>query len=119
MNSNETIQEVVDLDHKQTDQHPEESISQHNHSLFNSYEKKFAHLDKNVFFSSKADTINSILVRTGVFQGSIDDIEAHSSQLNLAHKDMIVVPSFIKPNFVVDDAFDAAKLVFGIENVIF
>ena len=118
MNSNETIQEVVDLDHKQTDQHQEESSSQCD-SLFNNYEKKFAHLDKNVFFSSKAETINSILVRTGVFQGGINDIDAHSSKLSLAHKDMIVMPSFIKPNFVVDDAFDAAKLVFGIENVNF
>ena len=86
-------------------------------TLFKSYEKKYAHLDKSVFFSSKAEAIYSILVRTGVFQGDIKEIENHNSQLVLAHKDMIVEPSLIKPSYVLDDVFEAVKLIFSQENV--
>jgi len=84
--------------------------------LVTSYEQKFSHLDKNVFFSSKAESISSILVRTGVFQGDINDIHAKNSQLVLAHKDMMVDTSLIKPNYVLDDVYEAIKLIMEIEN---
>ena len=79
------------------------------------HEQKFSHLDKNFFFTSKAEACFSLLVRTGVFQGDINDIQAHNSQLVLAHKDMAVDASLIKPTFVLDDAYEAVKLIMEME----
>ena len=79
------------------------------------HEQKFSHLDKNVFFTSKAEACFSLLVRTGVFQGDINDTQVHNSQLVLAHKDMVVDAGLIKPNFVLDDAYEAVKLIMEME----
>ena len=87
--------------------------------LTSAYEQKFSRLDTSAFSfkSSKIESITSILVRTGVFQGNINDIDSQCSQLLLAHKDMIVDPTLIKPHFVSNDVYDAVKLIFELENV--
>ncbi|CAF0844390.1 unnamed protein product [Brachionus calyciflorus] len=64
-------------------------------------------------FLSQAESITSILVRTGVFQGDIND---HNVNMALAHKDMILDASLIKPHIISDDCLQAVKTVFEIEN---
>lgn len=66
-------------------------------------------------YVSETESIASILVKTGVFQGDLNDINNHSVDMALAHKDMIVDPTLIKPNFIVDNVFDAVKLIYQIE----
>ena len=64
---------------------------------------------------STAESINSILVRTGVYQGDKIDIGSLVSR-NLAHKDTLIDPSLVKPNFITNNVYDAVKLVFKKEN---
>lgn len=64
-------------------------------------------------FLSKAESIVSILVKTGVFQGNIDE---HCSDMALAHKDMIVDPALIRPHVVSENCLEAVNTVFEIEN---
>jgi hypothetical protein len=66
----------------------------------------------NASYVSDTESIASILVRTGVFRG---DTYNPNIDMNLAHKDMIVDLSLMKPNFIVDNVFDAVKLVYQIE----
>jgi hypothetical protein len=107
-NSLNSIQEV--------EEKSENSNKKNSSTWISSYEQKFSHLDKSVFFSSKADSINSILVRTGVFQGDLNDTQAHNSQLVLAHKDMTIDVNLIRPKFVLEDVHEAVKLIFSLEN---
>lgn len=62
---------------------------------------------------SKAESIMSILVKTGVFQGNI---EKHCLNMALAHKDMIVDSTLVKPHIVSDSCLEAVNTVFEIEN---
>lgn len=84
-------------------------------------------------YTSETESIRSILVRTGVSRSDEPAKNADSAannsnaaaaqeksrdqeSLSLAHKDMIVDPSLMKPNYVSDNVFEAVKLVYKIEN---
>lgn len=77
-----------------------------------------------------AESIRSILVRTGVFRGAqktSNDTSSPQQQqqqhdnsngldyLSLAHKDLVVDPSLMRPNYVSDNVFEAVKLVYELE----
>lgn len=64
-------------------------------------------------FLSQAESIRSILVKTGVFQG---DIDKHCVSMALAHKDMVIDPNLIKPHIISDNCLHAVNTVFDIEN---
>lgn len=78
-------------------------------------EEKISDLDEENF-NSEAESITSILVRTGVFQGDVNDLNNHSVDMSLAHKDMIVDLGLIKPRLVKDNVLEAVKSVFQMEN---
>lgn len=67
-------------------------------------------------YVSETESIRSILVRTGVFRGETNETSGTSDTQSLAHKDMIVDKSLMKPNYVSDNVFEAVKLVYQIEN---
>lgn len=62
---------------------------------------------------SDAESIRSILVRTGVFRGAADSTPA--ADASLAHKDMLIDHSLMKPSYISDNVFEAVKLVYEIE----
>lgn len=62
------------------------------------------------------ESISSILVRTGVFQGDINDLNNFNVDSVLAHKDMIIDPALIKPNYISDNVYEAVKLVYQLES---
>lgn len=82
----------------------------------NSIEQTFSFLEKESSFVSESESITSILVRTGVFQGDLNDLNDHNVDLALAHKDMIVDPSLIKPRFICENVYEAVKSVFKLED---
>ena len=68
---------------------------------------------KDTSYVSETESIRSILVRTGVYQGDNFDATANGT---LAHKDMIVDKSLMRPNHVSDNVYEAVKLVYELEN---
>lgn len=69
-------------------------------------------------FKSEATKINSILVKTGVFQGDEKTIESQKDDLIYTHKDMLIDKSLRKPDFLVKDVHEAVKLIYERENFI-
>ena len=79
--------------------------------------EKLSILSNGKSFMSQAERISSIIVKTGVFQGDINDI-AYKKESSLAHKDMVIDPNLIKPNYIVNDSHEAVKLIFQLENFV-
>ena len=68
-------------------------------------------------FRSEAETIKSILVKTGVFQGDHETLDKESKdELVYSHKDMIIDNSLRKPDYLCDNVHEAVKLIFEKEN---
>lgn len=68
-------------------------------------------------FSSSAEKIKSILVKTGVFQGDQSNLkQIVNDDLVYSHKDMIVDASLRMPDFLCENVHDAVKLIFEQEN---
>ena len=78
-------------------------------------EKEISNLNENGSFVSDAESIQSILVCTGVYQGSQNEVDAHHNSLNYAHKDMVVDNALRRPSFISSDVYEAVKLVYKIE----
>jgi hypothetical protein len=85
----------------------------HQNSNSNSY---YSFLMNNNTFESEAESIKSILVRTGVFQGNELNIENDTDGLTYSHKDMVFDKSLRKPHHIVNNVYDAVKLIFENEN---
>ena len=83
------------------------STSEHHHHYMDSRDVVASHV-------SDAESIRSILVRTGVFRGPADSTPAADS--SLAHKDMLIDQSLMKPSYISDNVFEAVKLVYELEN---
>jgi hypothetical protein len=66
-------------------------------------------------FETKAESISSILVRTGVFQDDPNNISKNVNVMNLAHKDTLADSSLIKPKYVTQDVFEAVEMIFQME----
>lgn len=62
-----------------------------------------------------AESISSILVRTGVFQDDPKTIGTNSNVMNLAHKNTIIDFNLVKPKHVTQDVLEAVQLVFQME----
>lgn len=67
-------------------------------------------------FKSEALKIESILVKTGVFQGDEKTIENQKDELIYTHKDMLVDMSLRKPDHLVKDVYEAVKIIYEKEN---
>ncbi len=76
--------------------------------------QKLVCLDKESPYVSAAESISSILVQTGVYRGDKDNKNISASS-NLAHKDIVLDNQFVRPNYVVDNVYEAVKLVFKME----
>ena len=92
---------------------PEPNI--HQNSQLNSH---YSFLMNNHQFKSEAKSLQSILVRTGVFLGDQSDLDAgcNPNLKNYAHKDMILDNSLRKPNYLCENVYEAVKLIFEKEN---
>lgn len=66
-------------------------------------------------FETRAESISSILVRTGVFQDDPNNIAKNLNLMNLAHKDTLVDSSLIKPKYVTQDVLEAVEMIFQME----
>lgn len=66
-------------------------------------------------YVSRAESINSILVQTGVYQGDGNDLDTMISR-DLAHRDTRIDEKLVKPNYVSKNVYEAVKLVFELEN---
>ncbi len=76
----------------------------------------FSSLDDSSF-SSHAERIQSILVKTGVFQGDAASLDQLADDdLVYSHKDMIIDNSLRKPDFLCENVHEAVKLIFEKEN---
>ncbi len=63
-------------------------------------------------FRSEAESIESVLVKTGVFQGCEKTLEEVTDDLVYFHKDMIIDASLRKPDYLSDNVADAVKLIY-------
>ena len=85
------------------------SFKENNSNKSSLIERKIACFDKTNRYVSTAESISSILVQTGVYQG--EDVSK-----NLAHKDTFLDQKLVKPKFIANNVYEAVKLVFKLEN---
>lgn len=69
---------------------------------------------KSLHKNAQAESVHSILVRTGVYQG--DENEFKNSSLVYAHKDANIDNKMREPKSICDNVYDAVKLVYKLEN---
>jgi ribonucleotide monophosphatase NagD (HAD superfamily) len=84
-----------------------------NYNVFLKNKRNSSIIEAKTEFSSEAESINSILVCTGVYQGDKNDFKTQN--LMYSHKDAKIDNKLREPNYICDDVYEAVKMVYEIE----